>query len=273
MSDAIVAMRQAFARERQIPQRQLLGSSMFMPGRVGKTSGIKVVSTTPGNPVGIVVVFDQEGSPLGLVDGPTLTAIRTGAVAGLATDLLAPPDASTLAMLGAGAMAPDQIAAVREVRPIDTVVVWSRDITKAEHLADSVGGVATDDVALAVGDAAVITTATPATDPLFEDSMLPQTVHINAVGSYTPSMVEIPSEFVRSAFVVVDDYVAAAAEAGDLLQADRRPDIDLTDLLESGVPNHGDRTFFKSVGIASQDIAAAAQALSTATRLGLGVSL
>lgn len=273
MADAISAMRQAFVRDRQIPQRQLLGSSMFMPGRVGAVSGIKVVSITPGNPVGIVVVFDEVGSPVGFVDGPTLTAVRTGAVAGLATDLLAPPDASTLAMLGSGAMASDQIAAVRAVRPIDTVVVWSRDITKAEHVAGRAGGVATDDVASAVGEADIVSTATPSSEPLFSSSMLREKVHINAVGAFTPTMAEIPADFVREAFVVVDDYVAAAAEAGDLLQADRRPDIDLTDLLESNPPVHRPRTFFKSVGIASQDIAAAAQALSTAERLGLGISM
>ncbi len=273
MVDAIGAMRTAFARDREIPQRQLLGASMFMPGRVGSISGIKVVSVTPGNPVGIVAIFNAEGSPIGLVDGPTLTAIRTGAVAGLATDLLATPAARTLAMLGAGAMAEDQVAAVRSVRDIDRVLIWSRSFERAAALAEAVDGIAVHDAEEAVAVADVVSTATPSTEPLFTASSLPKVAHINAVGAYTPSMVEIPAETVLSAFVVVDDEEAAAHEAGDLLSAGRSPDLDLTTLLESGVPDHGPLTLFKSVGIASQDIAAASAALATAEHLGLGVDL
>src|SRR5665811_1298300 len=86
---------------------------------------IKVVSITPGDPAGIVVIFDGRGHPVGLVDGPTLTAIRTGAAAGLATRLLAHPDASTLAMLGAGAMARDLVEAIRAVRPITSCLLYT----------------------------------------------------------------------------------------------------------------------------------------------------
>jgi hypothetical protein len=174
MQDAIGAMRDAFTADREVSQRQQLGSSLFMSGRVGTTSGIKVVSTEPGNPLGIVVVFSQDGTPLGFVDGPTLTAIRTGAVAGLATDLLADPSASTLAILGSGAMAPDQIAAIAEVRPIDNVLVWSRNFATAATLADRLGAtpVRTANDAVAVAD--VITTATPALTPLFDHTALPR---------------------------------------------------------------------------------------------------
>ncbi len=273
MHDAVDAMRTAFGRDREIPQRQHLGSSLFMPGRVGSISGIKVVSTTPGNPVGIVVVFDAEGSPIGLVDGPTLTAIRTGAVAGLATHLLADPGATAMTMLGAGAMAEDQIAAVRSVRDIDHLVIWSRSFERASMLAESVGGIAVRDADEAVRDSDIVSTATPSTAPLFSASSLSGRTHINAVGAYTPSMVEIPPETVTAAFVVVDDQDAASHEAGDLIAAGRVPDLDLTTLLEAGAPNHGPLTFFKSVGIAAQDIAAASVALDNAERLGLGVNL
>lgn len=273
MNDAIGAMRTAFDRNREIPQRQLLGSSMFMPGRVGSISGIKVVSTVPGNPVGVVVIFDAEGSPIGLVDGPTLTAIRTGAVAGLATDLLADPAATSMAMLGAGAMAADQIAAVLAVRHIDRLVIWSRSYERAAELAEATGGLAVRDADEAVRGTDIVSTATPSTAPLFSASSLSGRTHINAVGAYTPSMVEIPPETVTAAFVVVDDQDAASHEAGDLLAAGRTPDLDLTTLLEVGAPNHGPLTFFKSVGIAAQDIAAASVALDTAERLGLGVDL
>ena len=85
-------------------------------------------------------------------------------------------------------------------------------------------------------------------------------------------MVELPGELLRDAFVVVDDYAAAEREAGDLLAADRPPALDLAGLLTK-LPNHGPRTVFKSVGIASQDVAAAAAALANAERLGLGIDV
>lgn len=273
MHDAISAMRDAFIADRYIPQRQQLGASLFMPGRVGNTSGIKVVSTEPGNPSGIVVVFARDGEPVGFVDGPTLTALRTGAVAGLATDLIADSLASTLAMLGAGAMAPDQIAAIRAVRNIDEVLIWSRNFTTAATLADELGATPVREANDAVAAADVITTATPARVPLFDHAALSDSVHINAVGAYTPDMAEIPTQTVIDSYVVVDDYEAASHEAGDLLQAGRLPDMDLTELLEVGLPNHSGNTLFKSVGIASQDIAAARAALANAERFGIGVEL
>jgi ornithine cyclodeaminase len=244
-----------------------------MPGRVGDTTGMKVVSTVPGHPVGIVAIFDTDGVPVGIVDGPTLTAIRTGAATGLATDVLASPLTSSLAMLGAGAMARDQIAAVRAVRDIDQVLIWSRNHERAEAVAADVGGRAVPDANEAVANADIIVTATPARSPLFDHSVLRERVHINAVGAYTGEMVEIPQETVIGSYVVVDDFDAASHEAGDLLSANRIPDIDLTELLEISRIDHHARTLFKSVGIASQDIAAARVALKNAQRMGLGIEL
>ncbi|NIA25703.1 MAG: NAD(P)-binding domain-containing protein [Gammaproteobacteria bacterium] len=273
MSAAIDAMREAFRGDRETPQRVLLGSSLFMAGKLGDHTGIKVVSITPGDPAGIVVVFDRQGHPIGLVDGPTLTAIRTGAAAGLATRLLAKPDASTLAMLGTGAMARDLIEAVIAVRPITKILIWSRSRDKAERLARQVGGEAVQDTNEAVGLADVVTTATPAHVPLFRDSSLSETVHINAIGAFTPEMVEIPAKTVERAFVAVDDIAAAAEEAGDLIQARRSPDATIGDLLTHTVKASSPVTLFKSVGVASQDIAAATRALATAAREGLGTLL
>lgn len=263
MDRAIESQVAAFSGDVEIPLRQQVGVSLFMPGRVGPNSGIKVVSTVPGNPAGIVVVFDEDGSPLGAVDGPTLTAIRTGAGAGLATRLLARPDASTLAMLGAGAMAFDQVEAVRAVRPIERVLIWSRSADRAAALAERVGGevVATADAAVAEAD--IVSCATPAESPLFSSDSIRAGSHINAVGAFRPGMIEVPVEVTRGAFVVVDDRGAAAAEAGDLLAAERRPDATVGDLLAGRieVPSGG-ITLFKSVGIASQDVAAAVAALT-----------
>lgn len=274
MPVAIAAMRTAFGPDRETPSRTLLGSSLFMPGRAGPYTGVKVVSVVPGNPVGVVAVFGPEGTPLGLVDGATLTAIRTGAGCGLMTDLLARSDAGVMAMLGAGAMAADQVAAVRAVRPIREVLVWSRTRARAEALAAAVGGRAIADANEAVAAADVVTTATPAHEPLFAASAVGRGTHVNAVGAYTPEMVELPAELLRRGFVVVDDREAAAVEAGDLLQAGRSPDASATEVL-AGVRAAPDDevTVFKSVGIASQDVAAAVAALEAATEQGLGTDL
>jgi alanine dehydrogenase len=272
MVDAIASMRVAFSPDTEAPLRSLLGSSLFMPGRVGQVSGVKVVSVVPGNPVGVVAIFDEAGGPLGIVDGTSLTAIRTGAVAGLATDLLAPATASRLAMVGAGAMAYDQVEAVRAVRELDQVLVWSRHRENASILAERVGGRAVGSADEAVAESDIVSCATPATVPLFSDSSVRAGTHINAVGAFLPEMIEVPRETVERAYVVVDDYQAAASEAGDLINADRTANASLSELLAGKHPAIGeDVTLFKSVGIATQDVAAGYAALQNAQHLGLGV--
>lgn len=274
MSDAIVAMRHAFTGESETPMRSSLGGSLVMPGRLDGHLAIKVVSAVPGNPVGIVVAFDSAGRPIGLVDGATLTAIRTGAVSGLATDLMATSKASTLAMLGAGAVGFDQVEAVRSVRPIETIRVWSRKLSNAERLADRVGGTAVSDPNEAVENADVICCATPATRPLFDERTVRSATHVNAVGAFRPEMAEVPKALLDRGYVVVDDLDAAAAEAGDLIQADRQPNATLREMLTDAHTAIGeDVTIFKSVGVAVQDVAAAVKALQNAERLGIGTKL
>lgn len=274
MEDAVEAMRRAFTDESEAPLRSLVGGSLVMPGRLGDTMAVKVVSTVPGNPAGLVVAFGGDGSPLGIVDGPTLTAIRTGAVCGLATDLLAADSTPTLAMLGAGAMAFDQVEAIRSVRLVTRVLVWSRSKARAVHLAQRVGGEVVEDPDDAVGQADIVCCATPSTSPLFMAESVQPGCHVNAVGAFTSEMVEVPAELLHQSYVVVDDLDAAAAEAGDLLQAGKVPDATLRQVLDKTYPKvvqH--RTVFKSVGIAAQDVAAAQMALANAERLDIGVSL
>lgn len=266
MADAIESQVAAFSDDVEVPLRLQLGVSLFMPGRVGEHTGVKVVSTVPGNPAGVVMVFDPGGSPLGVVDGPTLTAIRTGAGAGLATRLLASPDAAVLAMLGAGAMAYDQVEAVRAVRPIERILVWSRHPAHAAALAERVGGEPASDADTAVAAADVVSCATPALRPLFRSESLRPGAHVNAVGAFRPGMIEVPVEVTRHAYVVVDDREAAAQEAGDLLAAGRSADATMGDLLAGRrAAPAGATTLFKSVGVASQDVAAALAALEGAS--------
>ncbi|HEX5694747.1 MAG TPA: ornithine cyclodeaminase family protein [Acidimicrobiia bacterium] len=274
MLDAIKEMEHAFTGEWEVPLRSTVGHSLVMPGRLDDVMAVKVVSTVPGHPAGLVVVFDEDGNPLGLVHGPTLTGIRTGAVCGLATAMLAPRNVSTLAMLGAGAMAFDQVAAVRAVRSIQRVLVWSRDRANARFFADMVGGEPVADANEAVSEADVISCATPATQPLFSESAVRESAHVNAIGSFTPEMAELPPELLERAYVVVDDVGAAAAEAGDLIQAGRTPNTSLREMLAGTSPEIGeDVTVFKSVGVAAQDVAAAHLALVNAERIGLGTLL
>ena len=274
MADAIRAMEHAFSAEAETPLRTTVGSSLVMPGRLDDVIAVKVVSTAPGHPAGIVVVFGPDGTPLGLVHGPTLTAIRTGAVCGLATALLAPEEARTMAMLGAGAMAYDQIQAVRAVRPIDRVVIWSRNPVNARMLAEMVGGEHVEDADEAAGQADVISCATPATSPIFSESSAREGSHVNAIGAFTPEMVELAPDLLERAYVVVDDLEAASSEAGDLIQAGRLPNTTLRELLAGTSPEIGeDVTVFKSVGVAAQDVAAAHLALVNADQLGVGTLL
>lgn len=274
MPDAVEAMEHAFSGETEAPLRSLVGPSLVMPGRLDDLMAVKVVSIVPGNPVGLVIVFGDDGSPLGIVDGPTITAIRTGAVSGLATRLMARDSASTLAMLGSGAMSFDQVEAVRAVRPIDRILVWSRSRDHADALADRVGGESVSDADEAVAQADVVSCATPATEPLFREASIRPGTHVNAVGAFKPEMIEVPTELTDRAYVVVEDVDAAAAEAGDLIQAGREPSATLRDLLADTAPAIGeDVTFFKSVGIAAMDVAAAGRALANAERDGLGVEV
>ncbi|HJU52165.1 MAG TPA: ornithine cyclodeaminase [Acidimicrobiia bacterium] len=276
MDQAIEAMKIGLGDDREVPLRALLGGSMFMPGRAGANTGVKVVSIVPGNPAGIVALFDSEGSAVGLVDGPTLTSIRTGAAAGLATSLLSRPEAKVMAMLGAGAMAADQVAAVAAVRRLEGVRVWSRRPERARELATRLEENGLPATAFATADEAVrgadvISTATPAKSPLFDDDAVRAGTHINAVGAFTPEMCEIPAETVNRSYPVVDDLEAAAAEAGDLIQAGREPVATIADVLAGRHPQIGeDVTLFKSVGIASQDVAAGAAALAAAKAMGIG---
>ncbi len=283
MPDAIGASRAAFTAaqrgELSWPPRAALSRHRVLVMPAEHTSGsaiIKVISVQPdgwrhGLPsIGgsVLYVDGGTGRVSALLDATALTALRTGAASGLATDLLAPPEASVLAMLGTGGQAADQVAAVCAVRPISEVRVSGRDGQRREELCAELTashpGVVFRSVAspaAAVRGAGVICTATRSQRPLFEATDLEPQVHINAVGAYTPQMCEIPAgAFARASLVVIDDLAAVLAEAGDVLAAMedgqvRREDlVEIGSLLErDGLRPPGGLTIFKSVGIAAQD--------------------
>ena len=310
MDAAIKAMRRAFASlsagraimpmRSQISIRQHDGVSLVMPAFVddaeGQSLAVKVVSLFDRNAgrglpriqSAVLVLSPDTGQPLALLEGAALTAIRTGAASGLATDLLARPDARTAAILGAGVQARTQLQAMCVVRAIETVWVYDPNPAAVEaFIRDMAGqGQAPPDIRPAstpreaVAEADVICAATTSRTPVFADADLKAGVHINAVGSYQPDVREVTTETVVRARVFVDSREAALQEAGDLIQPIRQgainPDHIRAELGElvlgraRGRCCATDVTLFKAVGVAVQDAAAAMEALDRAARLGSG---
>ena len=207
-----------------------------------------------------------------IADAAEVTRIRTGAIVGVATDLMAPPGARTCTIIGAGAQAADQVRAVHVARPLARVTVVSRHRGRAEALAGVLAaelpGTAVSVEAepeKAVGEADIVCCATPATAPLFRLEALSASAHVNAIGSYRPAMRELPDELLAdAAAVLVDERAAALEESGEIIHAIQAGFItedDLTELgtaLSAGLPAPGGRTVFKTVGLAVQDWAIAA---------------
>ena len=301
MHDAIDAMARAFgqlsAGEVEMPVRGVLtsgdGISLFMPARLGATGerGAKIASLFPGNRDrglatinGVILMIDDEtGLPAAVMDAGELTAIRTAAAAGLAARLLSRPDSRVLTIFGAGVQAPRQIEAVRAVRAIEEVRVVSQGGESARRLAASLEGVearALTDPAEAVDGADIIVAVTNCGTPVFDGSGLPAGTHVSGSGSFQPHTREIGDEVVTRARVVVEDRESALEEAGDLIIPIQEglvpPDVidaDLGEIVNGDAPTGRagrELTFFKSVGVAAQDVAIGAEVLRRAEAEGVG---
>lgn len=258
------------------------GDLLLMPGVRDAATGftVKLVTVVAGNAArgmptvqAVVVWFDAvTGRPMALIDGPMLTAMRTGAAAGVATRLLARRDASVAALIGAGAQAEWQLRALLAARPLRQVLVYAPSAARREafvrRLTDEVEVdlVAAGSAEEAVRAADVVCCATTSSVPVFDAAWLRPGAHVSGVGAYRLGMVEVPPEaFARAALVAVDSRAAALAEAGDVVAAVERGVIDADSLVEIGSvsPSWADGrpadaiTIFKSVGLAIQDVAAA----------------
>lgn len=310
MSEAVEVMRDAFrllsAGKAVVPDRTRIeakhpakGDALFMPCYIPGDArmGMKIVTLFDGNRErglpfiqAIVTVLDGEtGRPLAVMDGTSLTAIRTGAASGVATDLMSRPDAATVAVFGSGPQARTQLAAVCEVRAIRKATVYDvngkRGAAFAEELAQqlSIEINAAESPAAALAGADIVCTATTSPTPVFADRDLAPGTHINAIGSYKPNVREIPGETVKRARVVVDHLPSAMIEAGDLilpmeqgLIAKAHIGTELGEVIagkKTGRESPDEITFFKSVGISVQDLAAASRALANATKENLGTEL
>jgi ornithine cyclodeaminase len=282
MAEAIDALEAAFgAPELPIsPLRSSVetpaGSLLLMPASGAQGVGVKLVTLTPSNPErgmpfiqAAYLLFDVTTQAVrALFDGSALTALRTGAVSGLATRHLARAEASRLVIVGAGVQARSHLEAMRAVRPIFEVVVVSRSPERAAAFAEETGarvGVPAD-----VSRADVVCTCTTSAEPVVAASMLRAGVHVNAVGAYTPEMRELDTEAVRRAKVVVETREAAMAEAGDLLipiaEGAISPEhviADLSEVVRGATVRTSDEdvTLFKSVGVALEDLVVASAAV------------
>lgn len=310
MDQTIAAMKDAYAAlsdgRAEVPLRARLpidihqGVSLFMPAYVqdqaGESLAIKIVSVFPENaslnlPIihaAVLVIDSGTGRILAMLEGGTLTAIRTGAGCGAATDLLARPDSRVAAIFGAGVQARTQLEAICAVRPIETVWVFSPSYSQVKEFITEMAGQGSIPTNLraasspqkAVADADIISAATTSSTPVFNDDDLKPGVHINAVGSYTPEMQEIPAETIKRAMVTVDSRESVLAETGDLIQPIQQGHINADHIhaeigeivlkQKEGRQNDKQITYFKSVGVAVQDALAGRLALENAIKFSLG---
>ena len=289
MEEAIRAMGTAFAQlsngEAVVPPRLSLdipdknATSVVMPAYATGSPyyTVKIVSVNYSNPDkglplihGVVQVFDAEnGKHIANLDGASITAIRTGAASGLATDLLAKENANVCAVFGTGVQAASHIEAVLAVRPIEKIIVFSRSKPSAEKFCSTLA----NQVQCEIGEkeslleADIVCTTTPASSPLFETDKIKPGCHLNVVGSAQPSFREVPTGLVARSKIIVDKREACEQEAGDLIIPVQEGSWSFEHLHgELGQVVSGDIiareseneiTLFKSVGNAIQDHAMA----------------
>jgi ornithine cyclodeaminase len=255
---------------------------ILMPAwqEAGGFLGVKIVSVFPDNAVRqkpsvlatYVLMDGNTGEPLATLDGRALTLWRTAATSALASGALARPEASRLAMIGAGELAPYLIAAHAAVRPIREVTVWNRTSETARALAARLDRPgfrveATEDLEAAISNADVISAATLSPQPLVRGAWLRPGSHVDLVGAYTPDMREADDDAIRRCRVFVDTR-AGMGESGEIalplasgVLTEAAIAGDLFDIARAAVSDFrqsaDEITLFKSVGHAIEDLAAA----------------
>jgi len=234
----------------------------------------------------VVLLWDPAtGALRAIMDGRLITEVRTAAVSAAATRVLSRPEAGVLALLGSGVQARSHFEALRRVRPIREVRVWSRTPSRREAFAQEMGhrGVTVRPCATAeeaVRGADLIVTATSSSLPVLEGRWLDPGIHINAVGAPRPDWRELDSAAVAKARVFVDSRAGALAEAGDLLLPLQEGVIagthilgEIGEVIAGTVPGRTspeEITLFKSLGMAVEDVATAAFVYAQAVAQGVG---
>ena len=308
MKEAIEADKKAFllhsTGETEVPVRPGFtlagGSALFMPayvkGDVNRV-GIKIVSVFPGNaakgipvvPAQVLLLDSDTGEVCAMMNGSEVTRIRTGAISGAATDILARADSSVGALFGTGGQAVSQLEAMLCARPIKEVRVYDAlsdriapFVEKNMPLAEKYGArlVAAKSSIAAVDGADVVTTVTTSKTPVFGGEHIAPGAHVNGVGSFLPDSRELDETLLNRARVFVDNREAVLAEAGDFLipaktGAYKIENIagELGDVLAGkldGRTSADQITVMKTVGYAVLDVVAAWQIYENAIRRGIG---
>ncbi len=295
------ALRALSAGEGVLPLRSMMwlpdksGLLGLMPGYLGepRSFGLKVVSVFPRNHEhglpshqGVVMLFDVErGHPLGILDADAITAIRTAAASGAATRVLAREDAGDLAILGSGTQARTHLEAMRAVRRLRRVRVWSRNPANAAAFAEreSRAGVTVEPVARAedaVRGADLICTTTASKEPILRGEWLAAGAHINAAGACFAAWRELDTEAVRRARLYTDCRESCEHEAGEFLIPKQEGAIEhshllgeLGEVLLGRIPGRRspeEITLYESLGVAIEDLASAHYLLRRAEETGAG---
>jgi ornithine cyclodeaminase len=243
--------------------------------------GLKAICVFPGNPAkgldshqGAVLLFSAEtGELLAMMNASAITAVRTAAVSGVATDLLARPDACNLALLGSGVQARSHLFAMSEVRSLTRCRIVSRRLEHAQKFAEemrkdfSFALEPVETVAEALNGADLIVAATTAVEPIVRREWISAGAHLNLVGACTPNAREVDNETMAAASLFVDRRESTLNEAGDYLLAARDgaigPDhirAEIGEVLKGdalGRTSPEEITVFKSLGLAIEDLFAA----------------
>lgn len=294
--EAVESALVAHARGRtQMPPKVYLefashgGDLRAMPALVGERAGVKWINSHPSNPLrfhlptvrGVYLLSDPaNGDLLAMMDATLITALRTGASAGLATRVLARADVRSVGLIGCGAQAPYLLSAVLAAREPSQILVADRDETKAQEFAATVGAKAVSLREAAACD--VVCTATPSREPLVRREWLSEGAHVNAMGADAHGKQELAPQILRDAQVFVDD-LAQAQGSGEINVPLARGELSKGQLAgtlgavlagdASGRLNDEDITLFDSTGLAIQDVAVAALAYERALAEDVGTSL
>jgi ornithine cyclodeaminase len=291
--DAILPLRPVM----WLPER--VGALGMMPGYLGdiQRMGLKIVSVFPGNHgteydshIGAVLLYEtKHGQLLAIIDASEITAIRTAAVSGVATRLLAREDAGDLAILGSGVQARSHLKAMSIARNIKRVRVWSRDPDHARQFAEresQAHGIPIEPaftVPEAVEDADIICTTTAAPEPVIQGEWIAAGAHVNAVGSSVPFTRELDTAAVAKSRLFVDRRESTLNEAGDFLFPKKEGAIGDDHILGEigeillgkvkGRQSAEEVTLFKSLGLAVEDIASAQHIYANAVEKGMGTAV
>jgi len=310
MRETIAAVEEAF--------RELASGTAAMPTRVGLTVGdragwvgampaylsranaltTKIVTSYKDNPskyglptvMAIIVLNDPEtGKPEAVLEGTFITAMRTGAASGVATKYLAKRDAGVVGIFGAGVQAKTQLEAIKEVRDVQSAILYDIVRDKADRFAEEMSrnlGIQVhteDNPERIVEKTDIIVTASTSKSPVFNGDFLKSGTHINAIGSFTPDARELDDSAIRRSKIVVDSLQAALEEAGDIIIPLRSGVIQRNHIyaelgevvagLKLGRTNDHEITVFKSVGLGIQDAAAARLAYMKAREAKIGTNV